>query len=144
MIFAELIETSWFWVGVSIEESAYVVLLLLGFFDFLGFVEIGLGGALKESGWRLAGESSDVFMEDVVTLLTLELYCLPPHGLLLLFCLLCLDGISILHLFLQDSFLALQRHLAFLLLPEHLVLFPVLALLSPLVEGELKILLDLH
>lgn len=79
MIFAKLIEASWFWVGVRIEESAYVVSLLLSFFDLLGFEEIGLGSALKESCWRLAGKSSDVFMENVITLLALELYCFPSH-----------------------------------------------------------------
>lgn len=79
MIFAKLIETSGFWVGVSIEEGTYVVFLGFWFFGLLGFEEIGFGGALEEGRGRLAGESRNVFMQNVISLLTFQLDGLPPH-----------------------------------------------------------------
>lgn len=79
MILAKLIKRRWFWVGVSIEDCAYVVFLRLCFFDFLGLEEVGLGGALEECCWGLAGKSSDVLVENVIALLTLQLHSFSFH-----------------------------------------------------------------
>ena len=70
MVFAELVEASWFGVGVGVHECTDVVFLKFGLLCLMGFEEVGLGGALNEGGWGLAGECGNVLVKDVVSLLS--------------------------------------------------------------------------
>ncbi len=78
MVFAELVEAGWLGVGVSVHEGTDIISLWFGLLGLLGLEEVGLGGALNEGRRGLAGEGGDVFVEDVVSLLSFQLNRLFP------------------------------------------------------------------